>query len=84
MSNCCVPSVPPDSSYETFDQPVLDWRARLTAGLNRSIANTNQTLGDLEQEIVQQTQGLERKLLEEAAQKKALQDAWLQHSKLLS
>lgn len=71
MSNCCVPSVPPDSSYETFGQPVLDWMARLTAGLNRSIPNTNQTMGDLERQIVQQTQGLERKLLEEAAQKKA-------------
>jgi hypothetical protein len=71
MSNCCVQSVPPDSSYETLDQPVLDWMARLTAGLNRSIPNTNQTMGDLEREILQQTQGLERKLLEEASQKKA-------------
>ena len=64
-------SVPPDSSYQTFGQPVLDWRARLTAGLNRSIPNTNQTMGDLEREILQQTQGLERKLLGEASQKKA-------------
>jgi hypothetical protein len=71
MSDCCVQSVPPDSSYETFDQPVVDWMARLTAGLNRSIPNPNQTMGDLERQIVQQTQGLERKLLEEAAQKKA-------------
>jgi len=71
MNNCCVDSVPPDSSYEAFGQPVLDWRARLTAGLNRSIPNPNQTMGDLEREILQQTQGLERKLLEEASQKKA-------------
>src|SRR5580765_2035704 len=71
MSNCCVQTVPPDSSYETFDQPVLDWMARLTAGLNRSILNKNQTMGDLERQILQQTQGLERKLLEEASQKKA-------------
>ena len=71
MNNCCVQSVPPDSSYQTFDQPVMDWMARLTAGLNRSIPNTNQTMGDLEREILQQTQGLERKLLEEASQKKA-------------
>lgn len=72
MSNCCVQSVPQaDSSYKTFGQPVLDWMARLTAGLNRSIPNTNQTMGDLEREILQQTQGLERKLLEEASQKKA-------------
>jgi|SRR6185312_12686633 len=72
MSDCCLKSVPQsDSSYETFDQPVLDWVARLTAGLNRSIPNSNQTMGDLERQIVQQTQGLERKLLEEASQKKA-------------
>jgi hypothetical protein len=71
MSNCCVQSVPPDSSYETFSRPVLDWMARLTAGLNRSIPNKNQTMGDLEREILQQTQGLERQLLEEASQKKA-------------
>jgi hypothetical protein len=32
---------------------------------------SDQTLGHLEEEILQQTHGLERKLLEEAAQKKA-------------
>ena len=72
MSDCCVKSVPQsDSSYEAFGQPVMDWMARLSAGLNRSILNTNQTMGDLERQIIQQTQGLERKLLEEASQKKA-------------
>jgi len=71
MSNCCVPSVPPDSSYETFGQPVMDWMARLSAGLNRTVQSPKQTMGDLEREILQQTQGLERKLLEEASQKKA-------------
>ncbi len=72
MSDCCLKSVPQsDSSYETFDQPVLDWMERLTAGLNRIIPTTNQTMGDLERQILQQTQGLERKLLEEASQKKA-------------
>ena len=71
MSSCCVQSVPPDSSYETFGQPVRDWQARLTAGLNRSIQTKSQTMGDLERQILQQTQGLERKLLEEASQKKA-------------
>ena len=72
MNDCCVSSVPqPDSSYETFGQPVLDWMARLSAGLNRSIQTKNQTMGDLERQILQQTQGLERKLLEEASQKKA-------------
>ena len=73
MSNCCVQSVPPDSSYETFGQPDRDWQARLTAGLNRSLQTKSQTMGDLERQILQQTQGLERKLLEEASQKKAYQ-----------
>ena len=72
MSNCCLNSVPQsDSSYETFGQPALAWMARLSAGLNRSITTKSQTMGDLEREILQQTQGLERKLLEEASQKKA-------------
>jgi hypothetical protein len=72
MSDCCLKSVPQsDSSYEVFGQPVKDWMARLSAGLNRSIPNTNQTMGDLERQILQQTQGLERKLLAEASQKKA-------------
>lgn len=71
MSNCCVQTVPPDSSYKAFGQPVQDWMARLRAGLSRSITIQNQTMGDLEREIAQQTEGLERKLLEEASQKKA-------------
>jgi hypothetical protein len=72
MSNCCLKSVPQsDSGYKAFGQPARDWMARLTAGLNRSIEGTNQTMGDLERQILQQTQGLERKLLEEASQKKA-------------
>jgi hypothetical protein len=71
MCDCCVQSVPPDSSYKAFGQPVLDWMARLSAGLDRVIENTNQTMGDLERQILQQTQGLERTLLEEASQKKA-------------
>lgn len=74
MVNCCAQTVPQsDSSYETFCQPLVEWKARLTAGLNRSIRVTNHTMGDLEREILQQTQGLERKLLEEASQKKAEQ-----------
>jgi hypothetical protein len=72
MVSCCAQTVPQaDSSYETFCQPLVEWQARLTAGLNRSIRVTNHTMGDLEREILQQTQGLERKLLEEASQKKA-------------
>lgn len=71
MNHCCVQSVPPDSSYKAFGQPVEDWMARLSGGLSRSRASTNQTMGDLERQILQQTQGLERKLLEEASQQKA-------------
>ena len=72
MNNCCVEQVPhTDSSFETFARPVADWTARLTAGLTRSVRASDQTLGDMEEEILRQTQGLERKLLEEAAQKKA-------------
>ena len=72
MNNCCVEAVPhTDSSFETFAGPVADWTARLTAGLRRSLQASDQTLGDLEEEILRQTQGLEQKLLQEAAQKKA-------------
>jgi hypothetical protein len=72
MNNCCVKSVPQsDSSYEAFDQPVADWQARLTAGLDQSLQASDQTLGHMEEQILHQTRGLERELLEEAAQKKA-------------
>ena len=72
MDNCCAKSVPQsDSSYETFAQAVVEWQARLTAGLDQSIQASSETLGDMEEQILRQTQGLERKLLEEAAQKKA-------------
>lgn len=72
MNHCCVKSVPQsDSSYETFARAVADWQARLTAGLNQSVQASDQTLGHLEEQILQQTRGLERQLLAEAAQKKA-------------
>jgi len=72
MTSCCAESVPhSDSSCETFAGAVADWQERLTAGLDQSIGASDQTLGHLEEQILQQTRGLERKLLEEAAQKKA-------------
>lgn len=72
MSNCCLNSVPlSDSSFETFARPVAHWQARLTAGLKQSLQASDQTLGHLEEQILRQTRGLERQLLEEAAQKKA-------------
>src|SRR5438034_6508546 len=72
MTNCCLQPVPqPVSSFETFAHPVADWKARLTAGLTRSIQASDQNLGHLEEEIMHQTRDLERKLFEEATQKKA-------------
>src|SRR5713226_2328952 len=72
MNNCCLKSVPQsDSSFETFARPVADWQARLTAGLSRSLQASDQNLGHLEEEILHATHDLERKLLAEAAQKKA-------------
>src|SRR5512137_2242485 len=72
MSNCCLQTVPhSDSSFETLAGPVAEWTARLTAGLTRSVQASDQTLGHLEEEILHQTRGLECRLLEEAAQKKA-------------
>lgn len=76
MNSCCLQPVPqPVSSFETFAHPVADWMARLTAGLTRSIEASDQNLGHLEEEILHQTRGLERKLFEEAAQKKADQSS---------
>ena len=73
MKSCCIEEVPhPDSSFETFARPVADWTVRLTAGLARSVRASDQTLGDMEEEILRQTQGLEYKLLEEAAQKRPI------------
>lgn len=72
MESCCFKSVPQsDSSYETFAKAVVEWQMRLTAELDQSIRASNETLGEMEEQILRQTQGLERKLLEEAAQKKA-------------
>lgn len=72
MNNCGVTSVAQsDGSFETFARPVADWQARLTAGLTRSLQASDQNLGPLEEEILHSTRDLERKLLEEAAQKKA-------------
>src|SRR5271165_5136063 len=71
MSNCCVETVPPDSSFKALQQPVLDWQLRLTAGLNRSIRASDQTLGHIEEEIAHRTWDLERTVAEEVAQKKA-------------
>ena len=72
MNYCCLKSVPQaDSSFETLAGPVAEWMARLQSGLTQSIQASDETLGHLEEEILQQTRGLERTVLEEATQKKA-------------
>ena len=72
MNHCYLKSVPQaDSSYETFARPVADWQVCLVAGLNQSVQVSEETLGHMEEQILHQTRGLERKLLEVAAQKKA-------------
>jgi hypothetical protein len=70
-TNCCGKSVPHHGSFEAFGRAVVSWQERLQAGLSRSIQASDQTMGHLEEEILRQTRGLERSLLEEAAQKKA-------------
>lgn len=70
-SNCCVSVPHPDGSFEAFPKAVAAWQERLQAGLSRSIQASEQTMGHLEEEILQKTRDLERAVLEEAAQKKA-------------
>jgi len=70
-NNCCATSVPHHGSFKAFAKAVEAWQERLQAGLSRSIQATDQTMGHLEEEILQQTQDVERAVLEEAAQKKA-------------
>lgn len=69
--SCCATSVPRHGSFEALPQAVAAWQERLQAGLSRSIQATDQTMGHLEEEILSQTRDLERRVLEEAAQKKA-------------
>jgi hypothetical protein len=70
-NNCCATSVPHHGSFKAFSKAVAAWQERLEAGLSRSIRASDQTMGHMEEEILQKTQDLERALLEEAAQKKA-------------
>lgn len=71
-TNCCVESVPHSgSSFKAFPKAVVAWQERLQAGLSRSIQASDQTMGHLEEEILQKTREVERAVLEEATQKKA-------------
>jgi hypothetical protein len=72
-TNCCAISVPHHGSFKVFPKAVSAWQERLQAGLSRSIQASDQTMGHLEEEILQKTRDLERAVLEEAAQKKANQ-----------
>ena len=70
-TNCCGTSVPHPGSFKAFPKAVAAWQERLTAGLSRSIQASDQTMGHLEEEILQKTRDLERVVLEAAAQSKA-------------
>jgi len=71
-TNCCVPAAPhTHGGFEAMGKPVLDWRTRLTAGLDRIIEAPDQTLGHIEEEIAKRTRDLERTVAEEVTQKKA-------------
>lgn len=69
--NCCGTSVPHPGSFKVFPKAVTVWQERLQAGLSRSLQASDQTMGHLEEAILQQTRDLERAVLEEAAQQKA-------------
>src|SRR5437773_6551655 len=70
-TNCCGTSVPHPGSFKALPKAVTAWQQRLQAGLGRSIQASDQTMGHLEEEILQTTRDLERTVLEAAAQKKA-------------
>lgn len=70
-TNCCGTSVPHPGSFKACGAPVAARTERLSAGLRRSVQASDHTLGHLEEEILHQTQELERALLTEAAQQKA-------------
>ncbi len=72
MSNCCLTTVPQsDSRFEALSDQLEGWAARLTVGLSRSIQASDQSLGDLEDEVARRSRELECRVLQEAAQKKA-------------
>jgi hypothetical protein len=70
VNDCCTTVPHPDSSFEALQELVLDWQARLTAGLNRSIKASDETLGHIEEKIARQTRDLERKVAQEVAQRR--------------
>ena len=71
ITSCCVSVPHPHGSFEVLPKAINAWQERLQAGLGRVINASDQTMGHLEEEILQKTQQLERAVLEEASQKKA-------------
>ena|SRR5260370_31218004 len=71
-TNCCVPGAPhTHGGFKVLGKATNVWQERLQAGLGRVINASDQTMGHLEEEILQRTRELERAVLEEASQKKA-------------
>jgi hypothetical protein len=71
-TNCCVPAAPhTHGGFKVLGKATNVWQERLQAGLGRVINASDQTMGHLEEEILQKTRELERAVLEEASQKKA-------------
>src|SRR6266852_4225439 len=71
-TNCCVPAAPrTHGGFKVLGKATNVWQERLQAGLGRVINASDQTMGHVEEEILQRTRELERAVLEEASQKKA-------------
>src|SRR5713101_1988684 len=71
-TNCCVPAAPhTHGGFKVLGKATNVWQERLQAGLGRVINASDQTMGHVEEEIIQRTRELERDVLEEASQKKA-------------
>jgi hypothetical protein len=71
-TNCCVPAAPhTHGGFKVLEKAINVWQERLQAGLGRVINGSDETMGHLEEEILQKTRELERVVLEEATQKKA-------------
>src|SRR5437870_637258 len=71
ITSCCVSVPHPHGSFEVLAKALSVWQERLQAGLGRVIKASDQTMGHLEEEILQKTKELERAVLEEASRKKA-------------
>jgi hypothetical protein len=61
----------PSFCLETFCRDLPDWARQLQRHLGHSVQASDHNLGHLEELLLQDTKPLQRKLLEEAAQKKA-------------